>query len=423
MDGRPPQPALRFGEAAALRGAMAVCAVTGTKGKTTTATMIDACVAAAGRPRARSTTLGAWRGDEPVGSPGTPGLFSLALQRAAEVAAEVFTVEATSLALLGGFARTFPPDVAVFTNLSRDHVELHGSLEAYLDAKAELFRSLRPGGAMVLNACSPASAEVARAAPAGTRRLAYAASDAAPPCAGWPLELHAAAVRATREGTRVTLDGPLAAPLGGELHLRVPLDVNVDNALAAAVAASALGIAGEAIRRGLEGYAGVPGRLDVLSLKPWVLVDFAHHAAPLERVLRGVRAALDAEGEGGRLTCVFGCGGGRDPEQRPAMGRVAAAHAHRVVVTSDNARGERPEDIADAIERGFAGAPAGGVRERELDRAKAIAMAVRDARPEDAVVIAGKGAEREIHLGRERRPFSDADVARKSLAARAEERP
>ncbi len=421
-----PPPAARTlseAEVASLRGRLTVCAVTGTRGKTTTSTMIDAAVAAEGLAHARATTLGAWVGDEPLGAGSSAAIFSAALARAVDAGVKVFTAEVTSLALACGFARVFPPDVAVFTNLSRDHLELHPTPGDYLAAKAELFRRLRPHGTAVLNACAPASADVARALPGGARRLAYAAGEPAPACATWPIALRATHVHATRAATRVTLEGPLAEALGGELHLRVPLDVSVDNALAAAVATSALGVSGEAIRRGLEGYEGIPGRLEVVATRPWVIVDFAHHEASLERVLRGVRAALDAERKGGRLTCVFGCGGGRDPEKRPAMGRVAATHAHRVVVTNDNARRERPEDIADAIERGFAEAPAGSVRERELDRAKAIARAVGDARPQDAVVIAGKGAEREIHVGRDRRPFSDADVARKALAARTEEAP
>lgn len=403
--------------AAAWQRFKAIC-VTGTRGKTTTTSMIAAIVAAGGEPSARFTTLGAWVNDAAVGGP--PELRLRAFLAAASAAGvRSIAVEVVSLALATGFASTFPADVAVFTNLLDDHAPLHGTRDAYLRAKAELFVQLRPPGTAVLNASDAASAEIARLAPAAARRLAYAAGPVAPACASLPLVLQAKAVRSTRDSTQIELEpGALANALGGALTLRLPGAPNAAAALAAAVAAHAAGFAAEAIKRGLTGFEGLPGRFQVVSQRPWVIVDFAHTPDALRAVLESVRSVLAAEKSTGSVSCVFGCGGERNHERRAPLARVAGSLADRVIVTSDNPRSEDPAAIARDIERGFAEARPQLVRLRELDRRLAIEGAIRDARPDDAIVIAGKGHETVQELRGRRIPWSDADVARAALARR-----
>ena len=386
--------------------------VTGTKGKTSTASMIHAALAATGAPIGLVTTLGAQLGDRAV-----PGGFAAAVAQAAAAGVDAVVVEVVSLALATGFAARYRFDVAVFTNLLDDHHELHPTPAAYLDAKAALFATLRPGGVAVVPVDDPVAAELARRLPADARVAGYATGPTAAACAGLPVTLAARRIVTSRTGTTVELaDGPLAAALGGALHLGTVGDVNAANALAAAVAADAAGVAAPAIAGGLARFAGVAGRLQAVALAPWVLVDYAHIPDALARVLATVRATVDGEGRGGRVTCVLGCGGERSFERRAGLGQVAARHADRVIVTSDNPRRESPAAIAAAIERGFVDAPPGRRLERELDRGQAIARAIAGAGPADAVVIAGNGHERTQEVGQVLAPWSDVDAARAALA-------
>ncbi|MEO8552507.1 MAG: cyanophycin synthetase, partial [Kofleriaceae bacterium] len=180
--------------------------------------------------------------------------------------------------------------------------------------------------------------------------------------------------------------------------------VHAQNALAAALAAHALGYAGDAIRRGLAAFVGVPGRFEVVARAPLVIVDYAHTPDGLAGTLATARAL------GARVICVFGCGGNRDRGKRPEMGAVADGAADTVVLTTDNPRHEDPEAIAAEI---LTGAPAPRARWIvELDRARAIELALALARPADIVVIAGKGHERVQEIAGAALPFSDADVVR-----------
>jgi UDP-N-acetylmuramoyl-L-alanyl-D-glutamate--2,6-diaminopimelate ligase len=392
--------------------------VTGTKGKTTTTSMLAAIVAASGEPEARYTTLGAWVNGAAVGGPPDRRLEGF-LEAARDAEARAIAVEVVSLALATGFARTFPADVAVFTNLLKDHDAVHGGRDGYLQAKAELFVHLRPEGAAVLNAADAASAEIDRLTPAAARRAAYAVGDPAPEWTSLPLTLQARTVKTTRDGTEIVLaPGDLAGALGGSLSLRVVGAPNAHNALAAAVAAHAAGYPADAIQRGLAGFEGLPGRFQVVSQRPWVIVDFAHTPDALRRVLEAVRAVLKAEKSTGSVTCVFGCGGERSHERRAPLGHVAASRADHVIVTADNPRSEDPAAIARDIERGFADARAEVTRVRELDRRRAIEGAVHAARPEDVIVIAGKGHETVQELRGRVVPWSDVEVARAAVAAR-----
>ncbi|RYZ03489.1 MAG: UDP-N-acetylmuramyl-tripeptide synthetase [Myxococcales bacterium] len=384
----------------------ALC-VTGTNGKTTTTAMIAAIIAAAGEPAAFSSTVGAWVGGRAIDLPRRERLLPF-LAAAAEAGARSIAVEVVSLALATGFARTCPPDVAVFTNLMEDHYKLHGSREGYLAAKAKLFTNLRPHGAAVLNAVDPESRAMANAAPAGTALLAYATGEVATANAALPLALQARKVSAAVDGMHVSLaPSALGEALGGALALKVTGAHNASNALAAAVAAHAAGFPAAAIERGLASFAGVPGRFQIVATQPLVIVDFAHTPDALRTVLVAAREL----GARGQLTCVFGCGGDRNRERRTPLGRVAGALADRVIITTDNPRSEDPLEIAADVERGLREASSGSFV-RELDRRTAIEAAIRAARPEDVVLIAGKGHETTQEVRGRELPWSDVEVAR-----------
>jgi UDP-N-acetylmuramoyl-L-alanyl-D-glutamate--2,6-diaminopimelate ligase len=386
-----------------------VVCVTGTNGKTTTTAMVAAIAAAAGATPALVTTVGAWVGDEPVADEVSIEAYEATLRRAADRGADLFAVEVTSQALAAGFAPPWPVDVGVFTNLTHDHLDVHKTMEGYLAAKARLFLALRPGATAVLNAADEASALLDEVTAPGVGRRWYTARPVDAACAGRPLALASAAVRPRPGATDIDLaPSPLAAALGGALAVPFCGTPFAENALAAACAAAALGLAPAAIARGLASMRPVAGRFEVMAERPLVVVDYAHTPDALGRALRTARQLV--AGEGGRVACVFGCGGGRDAEKRPIMGRVAAELADLVVVTSDNPRHEDPAAIAAAVEAGAA-ACAADVR-RELDRAEAIASAVRWARPADLVLVAGKGHERRQEVRGRALPFDDGEVAR-----------
>ncbi len=396
-----------------LTRAIRTVAVTGTNGKTTTTSMLAAVARAAGEPWARVTTLGMWAGGERVAEDGSMASFVRCVERAVESGARTLALETTSRSLAAGFARRWPPDVAVFTNLSRDHLDRHGTVEAYLAAKAQLFLALPAGGTAVLNADDPASALLAEVLPRGVVSRGWSVGESRPQHVATPVTLRASGVVASRRGTRVELAGSaLAERLGGALHLRVAGRVHAHNALAAAVAADALGYDPDAIRAALESFEAVPGRFEVVAHEPLVVVDFAHTPDALAQTLRAARELVAPDG--GRVVCVFGCGGDRDRGKRPEMGTIADAEADLVVLTNDNPRTESPEAIADMVAEGARG-QAGWTR--ELDRRAAIRLAIQEANRVDAVVIAGRGHEAVQIVGTERRPFSDADVARQALAA------
>lgn len=395
--------------------------VTGTNGKTTTTSMLAAIVAAAGEPAARFTTLGAWVDATAIEAPPTERLAPF-LAAAAAAGARSIAVEVVSLALATGFAGRFPPDIAVFTNLMDDHRKTHGSPDAYREAKAKLFARLRPGGAAVLNAADPASAELARAVPAGVTRLGFAAGPADPAWADASVTLQTRSIKASQVGLQLALQpGALADALGGSLTLAITGAHNAGNALAAAVAAHAAGYAPAAIRKGLSDFTGVPGRFQTVAHKPWVIVDFAHTPDALRSVLQTARAIGLSDGSAGTLTCIFGCGGQRNRERRAPLARVAGALADRVVITTDNPRGEDPAAIATDIERGFGDPPAKASWHRELDRRSAIETAILAAGPDDVVIIAGKGHESKQEVRGRELPWSDVEVARAATARRPHE--
>jgi UDP-N-acetylmuramoyl-L-alanyl-D-glutamate--2,6-diaminopimelate ligase len=264
----------------------------------------------------------------------------------------------------------------VFTNLSQDHLDFHGTMEEYFDAKRRLF----------LEGTPPAAINVGDE---WGRRLARERPDA------------------TTFGYASDAELPADALEGIDLKLRGRF--NVENALGALAAARLLGIDDDAIARGLESVRGVPGRFESLDEgQPFaVIVDYAHKPGALETVLRAARGMGS-----GRVICVFGCGGDRDRAKRPVMGRIASELADLAIVTSDNPRSEDPLAIIDEIVAG-----AVGDYEVEPDRAAAIARAIGTAREGDVVVIAGKGHEQGQELDGRVLPFDDRDVARDALRA------
>lgn len=390
-----------------LRERFVVAAVTGTDGKTTTTTLIDAMVRASGQPCLRVTTLGAFLDGEQIEDAKGAG-FDAALSAALERGVRTIALEVTSHALSDGFARRFPPDVAVLTSFTRDHLDHHKSPEHYLASKAQLFLSLRAKGTAVLPLELPASElilELLEDRPdLIIRRASIAGADAA---------LCANSVTLTRSGLSVALGGSSPVRALGEIALPLRSTVHAQNLLGALLAAEAIGVPVDAMREGLAGFAGLPGRMEVVCERPLVSIDFAHTPGALEGTLRSARSM--ANDEGGRVIVVFGCGGGRDPGKRPEMGRIASELAHEVLLTTDNPRGEDPRAIADAVEAGRLGA----ARWTAIpDRGQAIERAIAMAHENDVVVIAGRGHERTQEIAGEHRPFSDADVAREACARR-----
>ncbi|MGD8859689.1 MAG: UDP-N-acetylmuramyl-tripeptide synthetase [Myxococcales bacterium] len=391
-------------------------AVTGTNGKTTTTGMVAAIARTAGRRVARVTTLGMWVDDTQTADDGSMASFVRTLEHARDVGADVLALEVTSRALAGGFASRWPAHVAVFTNLTPDHLDRHGSPEAYLAAKAQLFVHLRPRGTAVLNAADPASALLREVLPDGTRVSSYLGAAQPPIDAGGDVDLAATGSSSLPPTMRVTLSpGRLATALDHGLELATCGEFNVDNALAAALAADALGLPASATTRALAAYGGERGRFQIISHAPTCIVDFAHTPDALRRALHSARALLDGRGAQGRLLCVMGCGGERDVGKRGPMGALADELADRVWLTTDNPRGEDPRDIAAQVRTGAAG-KARWVE--QPDRREAIAAAVRAAGDADLVLVAGRGHEETQDLGAEQISGSDEQWLRRALARR-----
>jgi UDP-N-acetylmuramoyl-L-alanyl-D-glutamate--2,6-diaminopimelate ligase len=392
--------------------------VTGTNGKTSTTVLAAAAILAAGRHVFSSTTLDYRIDGAPLPLVRSWPSFLAAAEQCHALGGRHAVVEITSQALARGYATRWRYDIGVFTNLSPDHFKTHGSWEHYLASKAQLFVHLPAHGVAVLNARDPSALLIDRVTPAGVRRLWFGVASRGPALHGE--DLAARSIEVSPRGTRVQLQpSPLAEALGGSLELALVGEVFVENALAAACAAHAAGIEGPAIRAGLAGCPVVPGRFEIFdkdkTTGPVVAVDYAHTPDALARTLATARALVGA----GRVIVVFGAGGESDAGTREPMGEAVGAAADVAVVTTDNPRREDPRAIAAMLVAGLERGGRARVR-LEPDRALAIALALAEARPEDVVVIAGKGHEEGQTIGEQTLPFSDRELLRGLLAGREE---
>jgi UDP-N-acetylmuramoyl-L-alanyl-D-glutamate--2,6-diaminopimelate ligase len=369
---------------------MAVVGVTGTNGKTTTTHFLRSVLEADGRRAAVIGTLsGAGAGHRGPGTtPEAPDLQA----HLAELADEGFdavAMEVSSHALDQHRVDGTRFAVAVFTNLSQDHLDFHGTMERYFHAKAALFDPDRASVAVV-NADDPWGRRLLETPRLPTRP--YSLADAT------GLEMD-------RRGSRFAWEGR-------PVRLRIPGEANVANAVAAAAAARELGVGAEAVAAGLSGLVSVPGRNEPVDRGQdfTVLVDYAHTPDGLAQALTSARRLAGS----GRVVVVFGCGGDRDRSKRPLMGDVATRLADLAVLTSDNPRGEDPMAI---IEEARAGVRRPEVLVVEPDRRAAIAAALDAARTGDVVIIAGKGHETTQVVGSQVVPFDDRAVAAEILGA------
>ncbi len=380
--------------------------VTGTNGKTTVTHLLAAIASAAGEAAGVVGTVGARVGTEALPlehtTPEADELqHLLATMRAQGIGTVALEVSSHALAQHRVDGTWF--QTVCFTNLTHDHLDYHRSLDAYFDAKARLFDPTRAGAAAI-NVDDRRGSELTRRARA--RRLPVTTFGLASPA-----DVVASDVVVDAHGGHFTLVDAdheplsLSTPLLG-LH-------NVSNALAAAVTARLAGFDAAAIASGLAAVVTLPGRLERVDAgqRFTVLVDYAHTPDALRAALDAARTLAGSQ----RVLVVFGCGGERDAAKRPEMGRVAAAGADVVVVTSDNPRSEDPATIATAVLDGTRDGPA--TTSLELDRRRAIRSAVADARTGDVVLIAGKGHETTQQLGDQSVAFDDRRVARDELGA------
>ncbi|MHB1509237.1 MAG: UDP-N-acetylmuramoyl-L-alanyl-D-glutamate--2,6-diaminopimelate ligase [Acidimicrobiales bacterium] len=356
--------------------------VTGTNGKTTTTYLLKSVLEAEGWATSVVGTLGGART-----TPESPDL-QRRLATAVLEGKQAVALEVTSHALVQHRVDGYRHDVAVFTNLSQDHLDYHLTMESYFEAKAALFTPAH-ARAGVASADDPYGARLLRRSLVPTK--GYELSDAV------QLEMDIAGSRFLLEGRRV--------------HLHLTGELNVHNALAAAAAARALGASAESVAAGLSAAAAVPGRFERVGndLGVTVVVDYAHTPAALTEALRAVRSLA---GEG-RLIAVFGAGGDRDRRKRPLMGRAATALADVVVLTSDNPRHEEPLAIIAELEAGCEGRAEVLV---EPDRRRAIILGLGLAEPGDVVVVAGKGHETKQQIGDDLYDFDDREVVRAEAA-------
>ena len=383
--------------------------VTGTNGKTSTVHLLAAVIAAAGHRPLRISTVDYRLGEEDLGLPHTRKGFFDAFEAARDAGSTWASVEVTSRALADHYAKRWRFDLGVFTNLSPDHLSTHGSYEAYLAAKAQLFVHLGPGCTGVLNAADPHSLFIEQAMPADVNRAWFGSPTRGELLTG--ADLAASSIEVDAEGTHVTLAAsPMADALGGALQTRLVGAVFGENALAAAVAGLSAGLPADAVRRGIATCPPVAGRFEVFGADPVAVVDYAHTPDALERTCAQARALAS-----GKLVVVFGAGGGSSPGKRGPMGAAVGAVADVAFVTNDNPRDEDPQDIADALVAGLEGTDARV--EVVLDRAAAIEAAMREAGPGDVVVIAGKGHEQGQTLGGTTTPFCDRAQVQRWMAS------
>lgn len=386
--------------------------ITGTDGKTTTTILLHRILQEAGMRAAALNTVDVRVGEEVRPNPSrqtTPESLEIQaeLRALADQGFQAAVLETSSHALALDRVTGCEFDVGVLTNLSHEHLDFHGTPEAYREAKGRLFEMLGAGSAKRIPRCGVLNRD--------DPEFDYFQRRSRAPLLTYgevlPADLQAVNVEETVQGLRFTLRTPAAT---FPVHLQLAGRWNVLNGLAAAGAAVAVGVPPEAIRRGLEGVARVPGRMERVDLgQPFaVIIDYAHTPQSLEKVLRALRPVTR-----GRLGAVFGSAGERDREKRPWMGEIAARLADYAVITDEDPREEDPQAIFAEI---AAGALACGKREgtdfvRIAGRAAAIAHAVAWARPGDTLVLAGKGHESSIIVGRTPVPYDERATVEAAL--------
>lgn len=379
-------------------------AVTGTNGKTTVAFLVHACIKSAGRACGLLSTVVYDTGSGITESTlTTPDCLTIARAQQQMVAsgATHAVIEASSHALSQDRLAGIDFQAAAFTNLSGDHLDYHRTKQDYLAAKTRLFQALEPEATAVLNKQAPESPSIARA----TRgRVCWYAVDE-------PADITAHVESMSVDGTQFAL-----AYRGQTQRVHTPLlgRYNVSNHLAAAGLCLASGMDLQAVATGLSSLKAIPGRLEKLDGDGFpVVIDYAHTDDALKNVLATLKPLCM-----GRLIVVFGCGGDRDRTKRPRMARAAERWADHVVVTSDNPRTEEPQAIISDILAGFDDSNSDAPTV-EPDRARAIESAIERARPDDIVLIAGKGHETYQIIGDRKLHFSDKEVAMQCLRERS----
>jgi UDP-N-acetylmuramoyl-L-alanyl-D-glutamate--2,6-diaminopimelate ligase len=385
---------------------MQVVGITGTNGKTTTAYLLRAVFEAAGKKCGLLGTVTYSVGDVELPAsrttPEAPDVQRMFRQMVdAGCAACVMEVSSHALALRRVDETAFA--AAVFTNLTRDHLDYHGDMESYFAAKRRLFDMLPPGAPSAINADDPRGESLRKTV---STPVTYAINKQADVTPG-PLTL-------TFEGLEFDARTPK-----GPVHVRSKLvgRPNVSNILATIAVATALDISATAIERGLASLAGVPGRFELVSSSKddvTVVIDYAHTDDALKNLLETARPLAPR-----RVITLFGCGGDRDRTKRPLMGAVAVRLSDVVVMTSDNPRGEDPVRIIEEIKRGI---PPASDRTAAtftiVDRKEAIQFAIKKAEPGDLVLLAGKGHEHTQTIGSKEMPFDEAAIAREALERR-----
>ncbi len=399
--------------------------VTGTNGKTSTTYLVESILQHAGARTGLIGTLGVRYAGEALRTANTTP-ESLDLQRALRDMrtrnVEAVVMEVSSHGLELGRVEGVHFQVGGFTNLTQDHLDFHGTMDAYLDSKARLFRHhLIADGHAVINVDDPAGdklAAVARDAGARVLRVSRSADASA--------EVRLLSADISLGGSRARVALP-----SGELELELPLvgDFNLENLLVACGIAQALELPTDAIRAGVADCPQVPGRVERVEAdapsQPTVIVDYAHTPDAVEKLLAALRPLAR-----GRLVTLFGCGGDRDRAKRPLMAAAVARHSDRVVATSDNPRTEDPEAILRDVESGLEGlrrVDPGALPSADraycvlVDRRAAIRVALASAGPDDTVVLAGKGHEDYQIIGRDKLPFDDREEALRALREAATE--
>lgn len=391
---------------------MQVVGITGTNGKTTIAFMVRDILRAAGREPGMVGTVAYEIGARAIpAARTTPGPVDLQSMLGQMLAAGCRSVvmEVSSHGLVQKRVNGIEFDVGVFTNLTRDHLDYHGSMESYFEAKSLLFQRLGrtdKQATAVVNLDDPWGERLSAQLAEGTALVTYGAKPGA--------DVRGEQPRMTRTGSVTQIATPWGA---GQLELRLRGGFNVSNALAAIGVGGTLGIEPQLMLRTLSQIACIPGRLEEVATghRFQAFVDYAHTDDALEHVLVTLRPIT-----AGRLLLVCGCGGNRDSSKRPAMGAVAGRLADHTILTSDNPRKEDPATIIEQISRGF---DSTGRHEVMADRRAAIQAAVNMAAPGDVILIAGKGHETFQELANRTVPFDDRQVVREACEGRRDGMP